>query len=552
MTSDSDDTHAIASSGSKSTKRMSRPERKALERKRKQQQNKSNGRQTPFNDNKNNKPRKYELHSTAVAELNKDSSTEDVIRAIKRAQKNHDIHDLRVVTRFLLHETDDSFAYGFKGSLLARLAVAALHLQDHASAARAIGKRRQDFRSSMRPLESAALVRNLLRVHNVTDAWLVLEDELSLPLEGTNLTDADNRDRLRHRTYSLASIASRHFFERESWEAVYACERIAAMGPLLLRADMTPEDLDLPWSRLLRGASQCQVAIRNGEVSLEEHVNGGASDINGDADLHSRRAQKLPCNLVYAVLNAMLSVPSENSDRIYELLSNALVRRVVFITGAVDMQGCPPADRGEAAFVGRSNVGKSSLVNMVTNRKSLAYTSKRPGKTQQFNFFSINDKHGREKEIRYGDEVDGEKDADSFYVVDLPGLGFAKVPEKQRQQWASFLDKYISSRGDTLKVLFHLVDSRHGAIDEDASIMRKVSKSLPPYTRYVVVLTKADKNVKGPNKTNVGKVSIDVMRKLRKTMKANGVGHAPVVLTSSETKLGRDEVWNYLRLAAER
>lgn len=267
---------------------------------------------------------------------------------------------------------------------------------------------------------------------------------------------------------------------------------------------------------------------------------------------HSRRAQRIPCNLVYAVLNAMLAIPSENNDRVYELLSNALVRRVIFVTGAVDMEGCPPADRGEAAFVGRSNVGKSSLVNMVTNRKSLAYTSKRPGKTQQFNFFAVNDKPGREKEIKYGDDVDGEKDADSFYLVDLPGFGFAKVPEKQRQQWSSFMNEYISSRGDTLKVLFHLVDGRHGPTEEDASIMKRVSSILPPYTRYVIVLTKADKNVKGPNKTNIGKVSVDIMNNLRKTMEANNVGDAPVILTSSETKLGRDEVWNYLRLAAER
>ena len=403
----------IGSSNSGNTGRLSRPERKALERKRKQQKNKNERRPSKA------QKKKYELHSTAVSELNKNSSPEDVVRAIKRAQNNHDNHDLRVITRFLLQGTDDSYAYGFKGSMLARLAVAALHLQQHSLAAQAIEKRRIDFRSGMLPLESAALVRNLLRVHNVTDAWNVLEDELSLPLEGTDLTDAENRDRLQHRAYALASIVSRHFFEGEPWEAVYACERIAAMGPILHQAEMKSEDLDLPWHRLLRGASQCQAAVRNGEVSLEEEQPAIGLAIKDDTDEHIRRAQKLPCNLVYAVLNAMLSVPSENSDRVYELLSNALVRRVIFITGAVDMGGLPPADRGEAAFVGRSNVGKSSLVNMVTNRKSLAYTSKRPGKTQQFNFFAVNDKPGREKEIKYGDEVDGEKDTDSFYLVDL-------------------------------------------------------------------------------------------------------------------------------------
>jgi ribosome biogenesis GTP-binding protein YsxC/EngB len=495
-----------------------------------------------------------------VSELNKDSSPDDVVRAIKRAQKNHDNHDLRVITRFLLEETDDSFAYGFKGSLLARLAVAALHLQHHSSAAKAIAKRRADFRSSMLPLESAALVRNLLRVHNVTDAWNVLEDELSLPLEGTPLSNTDNQERLKHRAAALSSIASRHFFEKQPFEAVFACERLASMGPVLRKAKLKPQDLDLPWDRLLRGAAQCQSSIRNGEICVEDDSkhqgrvtattltsNGGILD-----EEPSRRTKRLPCNVVYAVLNAMLSVPSENNDHVYELLSNSLVRRVLFVTGAVNMEGCPPPDRGEAAFVGRSNVGKSSLVNMVTNRKSLAYTSKRPGKTQQFNFFAVNDKPGREKEIKYGDDVYGTKDADSFYLVDLPGFGYAKVPDKQRQQWAAFMNDYISSRGDTLKVIFHLVDGRHGPTEEDGVIMQRVANVLPPYTRYVVALTKADKNVKGPNKTNTGKVSREVMKTLLQTMEANGVGTAPVILTSAETKLGRDKVWKYLRLAAER
>lgn len=214
------------------------------------------------------------------------------------------------------------------------------------------------------------------------------------------------------------------------------------------------------------------------------------------------------------------------------------------------MAGCPPADRGEAVFIGRSNVGKSSLVNMVTNRKSLAYTSKRPGKTQQFNFFAVNDKPGREKEIKYGDVVEGEKDADSFYMVDLPGFGYAKVPEKQRQEWRDFMREYISTR-KTLRVLFHLVDGRHGPTEEDASIMKQVSEDLPSYATYVVVLTKADKNVKAASQQNPGKVSNEILDGLRQTMRENGLSSAPVIQTSAETKLGRDDMWRYLRLAAE-
>ena len=318
--------------------------------------------------------------------------------------------------------------------------------------------------------------------------------------------------------------------------AVLALQMMTEVGPVSREAKLASEELKLPWLRLLQGAAQCETARRAG--TLQPCVGPGVEDV------------ELPCNLVYSVLNAMSTFPSDNDDRVYEVLSNALVRRVLFITGAVSMDTLPPPDRGEAAFIGRSNVGKSSLINMATNRKSLAYTSKTPGKTQQFNYFAVNDKRGREKEVRYGDKVEGERDSDSFYLVDLPGFGFAKVPEDQRKEWADFMGEYLSNR-KTLKVVFHLIDSRHGPIDEDSNIMKQVSENLPKNVSYVVVLTKADKNVKGSSKKNPGKVSNDVMYNLRETMKSNGVGSAPVLVTSSESKLGRDQMWRYLRLAAE-
>ena len=154
-------------------KKLSRPERKALERKKKGKRNKSGKGQ-----------RKYKLHSTKVSVLSKSKSTaEDVIVAIKRAQNKHDVHDIRNIAKFLLNEVDDSFAYGFRGSLLARLAVAALHMSEHDSARRAIEVRKIEHKSSMLPMESAAIIRGLLRVHNVTDAISVLEDELPIPSE---------------------------------------------------------------------------------------------------------------------------------------------------------------------------------------------------------------------------------------------------------------------------------------------------------------------------------------------------------------------------------
>ncbi len=310
----------------------------------------------------------------------------------------------------------------------------------------------------------------------------MLEDELSLPLNGwisfKNVKEDDDvhleeesvrrqletRDRLVHRARSIGSIASRHFYEEEPTAGVKAIQKLKEMGSIVNEAGMTAEELGIPWERIVKGAAQCDSKRRSGKW---------ASSI----DASKEEPSQWPCNIVYAVLDAMISLPFENKDVTFEALSNALVRRTCFVTGAVDMSGCPEADRGEVAFIGRSNVGKSSLVNMVrlsdqgqqivlplwhsalticfarysprqqlTNRKSLAFISKTPGKTQQFNYFAVNDKPDLERQIRYGDEVPGSKDRDSFYIVDLPGFGFAKVPQKQRQEWSDFMDAYLQKR----------------------------------------------------------------------------------------------------------
>lgn len=124
---------------------------------------------------------------------------------------------------------------------------------------------------------------------------------------------------------------------------------LSELGPLIRQAKLSSEALNMPWLRIIQGAGHCETARRAGSLKLREE----------DANV------ELPCNVVYAVLNAMSTFPSENDDLVFEAISNALVRRVLFVTGAIDMSGCPPADRGEAVFIGRSNVGKSSLVNMV-------------------------------------------------------------------------------------------------------------------------------------------------------------------------------------------
>ena len=167
---------------SSSKNKIPRSERKAMEREKKARKIQQSKYKNNNNNNSNNS-KEYNLHSTAVSKLTAESTADDVIRAIKRAQKMHDHHDLRVIANFLIDECDVGFAYGYRGSLLARLAVAALRWENHAVARRAINIRRLEYRASMRPMESAAIIRGLLRTHNATDALGMLQDELSLPLE---------------------------------------------------------------------------------------------------------------------------------------------------------------------------------------------------------------------------------------------------------------------------------------------------------------------------------------------------------------------------------
>lgn len=274
--------------------------------------------------------------------------------AFQRAQSRHDVHDLRIIAKFLIEEVDETFGFGFRGSLLARLAVAALHMSNDGAAtcdiaSKAIKLRRTEYRSTMLPMESAAILRGLLRIHNVTDALNVLDDELRLPLEGTPIDSPEARDKIKHRAYSISSIASRHFYELEPSLAVKACNMLTELGPNVRLSGLTAEDLNMPWARIIQGAAKCESARRDGTIEFDD---AGA---------------KMPCNLVYSVLTAMTSFPSQNDDQTYESLSNALVRRTNFITGAISMEGCPEEDRGEVVYIGRSNVGKSSLVNMVSS-----------------------------------------------------------------------------------------------------------------------------------------------------------------------------------------
>ena len=139
-----------------------------------------------------------------------------------------------------------------------------------------------------------------------------------------------------------------------------------------------------------------------------------------------------------------------------------------FLKGVVAMDGLPPADRAEVCFAGRSNVGKSTLINALTGRKALARASNTPGRTQEINFFTLSDSH---------------------YLVDLPGYGFAEAPVAVVAKWQALLKAYLSGRA-TLRRAFVLIDARHGAKAVDEEIMSLLDASA---VTFQVVVTKADK-----------------------------------------------------------
>ncbi|MDJ0824412.1 MAG: ribosome biogenesis GTP-binding protein YihA/YsxC [Rhodobacter sp.] len=139
-----------------------------------------------------------------------------------------------------------------------------------------------------------------------------------------------------------------------------------------------------------------------------------------------------------------------------------------FLKGVVAMEGLPPADRAEVCFAGRSNVGKSSLINALTGRKGLARASNTPGRTQEINYFTLGDGH---------------------YLVDLPGYGFAKAPVQVVERWQRLLKAYLAGR-PTLRRAFVLIDARHGVKPPDEEIMGLLDRAA---VTFQAVLTKTDK-----------------------------------------------------------
>lgn len=189
------------------------------------------------------------------------------------------------------------------------------------------------------------------------------------------------------------------------------------------------------------------------------------------------------------------------------------IKEAQFIVSNSDVAKCPAADRPEYAFIGRSNVGKSSLINMLTNKRALAKTSGTPGKTQLINHFLIN------KE---------------WYLVDLPGYGYAKVPKSERLKWEKFLKRYILKR-ENLYCLFVLIDSRHKAQKVDLDFMEWLGVSGIPFS---IIFTKTDKLKPEELQANL-KAYEEKMFETWDTMPG-------YFASSAESSAGKDEILNFI------
>ncbi|KAJ8902535.1 hypothetical protein NDN08_006938 [Rhodosorus marinus] len=226
---------------------------------------------------------------------------------------------------------------------------------------------------------------------------------------------------------------------------------------------------------------------------------------------------------VFKTLDLMKLADIPPNTFTYEAVGNAVIKSVRFLKSAVDMQTLPPR-LIEAAFVGRSNVGKSSLINMLCGKKRLALTSNTPGKTKMFNYFIANDQkeaHGRR-----------------FYLVDLPGVGFARVDSKTKDHWTQFTTDYFWER-QSLKIVFHLIDSKIGIQKHDLELMDLV-KETDIEEKYCVVLTKVDKLGNKRVHSQIIDGVLDALEEKALPLTTN------IIPTSSEYKIGRDHIWKHM------
>jgi GTP-binding protein len=194
-------------------------------------------------------------------------------------------------------------------------------------------------------------------------------------------------------------------------------------------------------------------------------------------------------------------------------------RPFLFIKGCVRIADLPPMDKVEIAFAGRSNVGKSSLINALCGTSALARTSNTPGRTQELNIF--------------------ESQSEDLRIVDMPGYGYAKAPEDKVRAWTKLIHQYLTGRA-TLRRVYVLVDGRHGPKDNDLTVMNELDKSA---VSYQVVLTKADK----PLAKDLEKV----IAATRVAIAKRPAAHPHVILTSSHKGDGLRELRTEIAMLLE-
>lgn len=190
-----------------------------------------------------------------------------------------------------------------------------------------------------------------------------------------------------------------------------------------------------------------------------------------------------------------------------------VIKSIEFVQSVADWQNCPDLDIPEYAFIGRSNVGKSSLVNMIANKKTLAKTSSKPGKTQTINHFIVNNE---------------------WYLVDLPGYGYATTSKTMRENWVRMIENYLINR-ENLQLVFVLIDARHEPQQNDVDFINNLGEMGMP---FAIVFTKIDKI--SAHKRSVNMEAF--LNKLRETWEEL----PPHFQTSARDSVGREEILDYI------
>ncbi len=198
-----------------------------------------------------------------------------------------------------------------------------------------------------------------------------------------------------------------------------------------------------------------------------------------------------------------------------QLAFEPMFRNIKFVIGCAQLSQLPPSNLPEISFAGRSNVGKSSLLNALAGNKQLARISSTPGRTQQLNFFMLDHK---------------------LYIVDMPGYGYARVSKHTKNAWNLLIKKYLQGRPN-LRRVFLLIDARHGIKPNDTEIMKLLDETA---VNYQIVLTKADKLNQSSQEQIICSVSSMIA--------GHGAAHPEIILTSADKKIGlnklRSEILN--------